>query len=77
MTGNIPFSYKGKTGKSTVIEYVEYDRDKIPESYFSKSTARVSDKIDNEKDCFLPLSKFVEFIETIGEDLIVGIWRVI
>ena len=35
MTGNIPPSSKGKTGKTTVIEDVEYDVDELPDSNFS------------------------------------------
>ena len=35
-------------------------------SYFSKATAKVFDKIDNGTSGFLPSSKYVELIETIG-----------
>ena len=65
MTSNIPSSSKGKTGKKTVIEYVEDYVDELPYSYFSKATTRVFDKIDNGKDGVLPSSKSVYFIETI------------
>ena len=54
MTGNIPWSYKGKTGKKTVIEDVEDDIYEIPDSYFSKAAARVFDKIDHGKDGVIP-----------------------
>ena len=49
MTGYIPSSSKGKTDKNTVIEDVEDDVDELPDSDFSKSAARVFDKIDNGK----------------------------
>ena len=45
---------------------MEDDVDEIPDSDFSKSAARVFDKIDNGKAGVLPLSKFVDFIETLG-----------
>ena len=32
MTVNIPLSFKGNTGKKTVIEYVEDDVDELPDS---------------------------------------------
>ena len=64
MTGNTPLSSKGKTGKKTVIEYVE---DELPDSDFSKAATRLFDKIDNGKDGVLPSSKFVDLIETLGE----------
>ena len=67
MTCNIPSSYMGKTGENTVIEYVEDGVDELPDSDFTKATARVFDKIDSWKDGVLPSSKFVNFIETIGE----------
>ena len=35
-TGHIPSSYKGKTGKKTVIEDVEDDIDELPDSDFSE-----------------------------------------
>ena len=66
MTGNIPSSSKGRTGKKTVMEDVENDVDELPDSDFSKSAARVFDKIYNRKDGVLPSSKFVDFIETLG-----------
>ena len=67
MTGNIPFSYKGKTGKNTVTEDVEYNVYKLPDSDFSESTARVFDRIDKGKSGVLPLPNFVDLIETRGE----------
>ena len=36
MTGNIPLSSKGKTGKNTVIDDVEDDVDELPDSDFPK-----------------------------------------
>ena len=62
MTGNTPSSSKGKTSKNTVIEDVEDDIDELPDSDFSKFSARVFDKVDNRKAGVLPLSKFVELI---------------
>ena len=44
MAGYIHSSYKGNTCKKTVIEYVEDDLDELPDSKFSKATARVFDK---------------------------------
>ena len=58
MTGNIPLSFKGKTGKNTVIEDVKDDVYELPDSDFSKSAMRVFDKIDHGKDGVLPLSIF-------------------
>ena len=66
MTGNIPSSSKGKTGKQTVIEDVEDDVNELPDSDFSKAAARVFDRIDNGKAGVLPSSKFFELIETLG-----------
>ena len=75
MTDNIPSPYKGKTGKNTVIEDVEYGVDELPDLYFSKCTAIVFDKIYIRKAGVLPLSKFVELIETLsGGGVIVSIW---
>ena len=65
--GNTPFSYNCKTVKKTLIEDVEYDLDELPDSDFAKATARLFDKIDHGKYGFLPPSKFVDFIETLGE----------
>ena len=67
MTGNITSSSKGKTVKKTVIEYVKYDLYEITDSDCYKSATRLFDKIDNRKAGFLPSSKFVDFIETLGE----------
>ena len=81
MTGNILSSSKGKTGNKTVIEDVEYDVDELPDSYFAKAAAGVFDKIDNGKAGVLPLSKFVELVETLGEgfhseELAGHLWKV-
>ena len=54
VNGNIILPYKDKTGKNTVIEDVEDEVDKIPDSYFFKAAARVFDKLDNEKSGILP-----------------------
>ena len=67
MTGNIPSSSKGNKGKKTMIEDVEDDVDELPDSDFSKSTARVFDKIDNGKDGILPSSIFLDLVETLGK----------
>ena len=72
MAGNIPFSSKVKTGKNTVIEYLEDDVDELPDPYFSKSTARVFGKIDYGKDGVLPSSNFVALVEILGEG---SMWR--
>ena len=50
-----------------MIEDVEDDVDKLPDSCFSKSAARVFYNIDYGKDSLLPLSKFVDLVETIEE----------
>ena len=67
MTGNIPSSFKVKTGENTVIEDVEDDVDKLPDSDFSKSAVRVSDNIDIGKAVVLTFSMFVDLVETLGE----------
>ena len=67
MTDNIPSSYEGKTGENTVIEYVKDDVDEIPDSDFSKASARIFDEIDNGKDGVLPPSKCIDLIKSIGE----------
>ena len=54
MTGDIPSSFKGRTGENNAIEDVEDDVDKFTDSYFSKSASRVFDKIDHGKDGVLP-----------------------
>ena len=54
MTGTITSSYKGKTGKNNVIEYVKDDVDELPDSDCSKYTVRVFDKTDNGKYGVLP-----------------------
>ena len=38
--GHIPSSSKGKTGKKTVIEDVEYEIDELPDSDFSRATVK-------------------------------------
>ena len=51
-----------------MIEDVEDDVYELPDSDFSKSSAIVIDKKDNEKYGVLPSSKFVELIETPAEE---------
>ena len=47
---------------------MEDDVDELPDSDFSKTShKRVFDKMDNGKAGILPLSKFVDLIETLGE----------
>ena len=46
---------------------MEDDVYEIPDSDSSKSTTRLCDKIDNGKAVVLPFTKFVDFIETLGE----------
>ena len=77
MTVNIPLSFKGNTGKKTVIEYVEDDVDELPDSYFSKAAARVFDKKNNGKAGFLPFSKFLTRLKHLGRFFIVKIWMLI
>ena len=67
MTDNIPSSSNSKTGKKTVIEYLEDDVDELPDSYFSKAAAIIFYKIYCGKYGFLPLSIFFGFLETLGE----------
>ena len=45
---------------------MEDDVDELPDSDFSKASARVFDKIDNGNYGVLILSKSVDFIETLG-----------
>ena len=66
MTGNIPPSYKVKTGKKTLTEDVKNDIYELPDSYFVKAIARVFDKIENGKGGVLPSSTFVDLVETLG-----------
>ena len=54
MTGNIPSSNNGKTGKNTVIEGVEDEVYELPDSDFSKAAARLFDKIDHGNPGVLP-----------------------
>ena len=77
MTGNIKSSYKFKKGKKTAKEDAEDDVDEIPDSYFSKSTASVFDKIDNSKAGVLTLSKLLTLLKHLGRVFIVRIWWVI
>ena len=46
---------------------MEDDIDELPDSDFSKAAARVFDKIDIGNDSVVPLSKFFDLIETLGE----------
>ena len=46
---------------------MEAGLDELPDSDFSKATARIFDKINNWKYGVLPSSKFVDLIETLGE----------
>ena len=66
VNGNIPSSYKVKTGKNKVIEHVEGNVDELTDYDFSKAAVRVFDEIDNGGAGVLPSSKFVELIETLG-----------
>ena len=66
VTGHIPSSSKGKTGKKTVIEDVEDDIDELPDSDFSRATVRLFYEIDNGKAGLLPSSKFGDLIQIIG-----------
>ena len=59
MTGNINSPSRDKTGKNTLIEYVEDDVYEFPDSYFSKASARVFDEIDNGKADVLSSSIFL------------------
>ena len=49
-----------------MIEDMEDDVDELPDSDFSKAAVIIFDRIDNGKDGALPLSKYVELIETLG-----------
>ena len=49
VTGHIPSSSKGKTGKKTVIEDVGDDIDESTDSYFSTATVELFYEIDNGK----------------------------
>ena len=51
--------YKDKTGEKTVIEDVEDDVDEPPDSYLSKVTKIVFDRIDNGNTGVLPPSYFL------------------
>ena len=50
-----------------MIENVEYDVDKPPDSYFSKVAVIVFNEIDSGNDGVLASSRFVDFIETLDE----------
>ena len=69
------FSSKGKTGKKTVIEDVEYDVEELTDSYFSKSATRVSGKIDHGKAGVFPLSTFLTLLIHLRRVFIVRSWR--
>ena len=71
MSGYMSLLSKGKIGKNTLIEDVEDDVDELPDSDFSKSAARVFYEIDNRKADVLPLSNFVDLIETLREALLI------
>ena len=49
-----------------MVEDVEDNIDELPDSDFAKAAAIIFDKIDHGKDGALPLSKFVDLIETLG-----------
>ena len=49
-----------------MIEDVEDDMDELPDSDFSRATARLFYEIDNGKAVLLTLSKFGDLIEIIG-----------
>ena len=66
VTGRIPSSSKGKTGKKTVTEDVGYYIDEPPGSDFSRATVRLFYEIDNGKAGLLLSSKFGDLIEIIG-----------
>ena len=46
---------------------MEDEVDELPDSDFSKDAAIIFDKIDNEKDGVLTLSKFFDLVETLME----------
>ena len=66
VTGRIPSSSKGKTGKRIVIEDVGDDIDEPHDSDFSRATVRLFYEMDNGKAGLLPSSKFGDLIEIIG-----------
>ena len=68
VTGHIPSSSKGKTGKKTGIEDVGDDIDEPLDSDFSRATVRLFYEIDNGKAGLLLSSKFGDLIEIIGVD---------
>ena len=49
-----------------MIEDVEDNINELPDSDFSRAAAIIFDNIDHGKDGFLPLSKFIDLIETLG-----------
>ena len=77
VTDNTPLWYKSKTVEKTVIEDVEDDIYELPGSYFSKASARLFDKIYNEKADVLPLSKFLTWLKHLGRVFIVRSCRII
>ena len=62
-----------------MIEDVEDDLDELPESDFSKAAMIIFDKIYHGKYGVLPLSKFIDLVETLGwvGGVIVRSWRVV
>ena len=52
-----------------MVEDVEDDIEELPDSDFAKASAIIFDKIDHGNDGALLSSKFVDLIETLGEDL--------
>ena len=54
MTGNIPLSYKFKTGENTVIYNVKDEVVEVSDSDVSKASATIFDQIDNGKDSVIP-----------------------
>ena len=54
VTGHIPPSSRGKTGKKTVIKDVEDDIDELSDSDFNRATVRLFYEIDNGKAGLLP-----------------------
>ena len=55
----------GKTCRNNVIEDVEYEVYELTDSDFSKADAIILDKIYDGMDFVLPLSKFVDLVETL------------
>ena len=49
-----------------MVEDVDDNVDEVPDTYFSKATAILFDKTYNLRYGVLPLSKFVDLVETVG-----------